>query len=164
MGLDQYLYGKKCLSVFEEKEIGQIKEINTILGYKTEITNEGTKDERVNYNSFYPQEIKFEVAYWRKSNQIHAWFVNNCQDGIDECQESYVQEGKLEELLAIIKQVLEDHSLAEKLLPNTQGFFFGGNEYDEWYFEDLKDTQKKLNAILTEDKYKGLEFYYQSSW
>lgn len=29
-----------------------------------------------------------EYKYWRKANHIHAWFVNNVQDGIDECQES----------------------------------------------------------------------------
>ena len=28
------------------------------------------------------------VAYWRKANAIHSWFVENCQDGVDECQYS----------------------------------------------------------------------------
>ena len=27
-----------------------------------------------------------EVAYWRKFNALHNWFVQNCQDGVDECQ------------------------------------------------------------------------------
>ena len=29
---------------------------------------------------------KEEIAYWRKANAIHGWFVRNCADGVDECQ------------------------------------------------------------------------------
>ena len=27
-----------------------------------------------------------EIAYWRKANAVHAWFVNTVQDGVDGCQ------------------------------------------------------------------------------
>ena len=27
--------------------------------------------------------VRTEAGYWRKANQIHGWFVNNCQDGIE---------------------------------------------------------------------------------
>ena len=26
-----------------------------------------------------------EIGYWRKSNQIHKWFVDNIQEGVDNC-------------------------------------------------------------------------------
>ena len=42
-----------------------------------------------------------EVAYWRKANAIHRWFVNNVQDGIDECQETIVTRNQLFTLLQI---------------------------------------------------------------
>lgn len=29
--------------------------------------------------------ILTEVASWRKANQIHHWFVENAQNGIDDC-------------------------------------------------------------------------------
>lgn len=29
-----------------------------------------------------------EFAYWRKFNALHAWFVKNCQNGVDQCQPS----------------------------------------------------------------------------
>lgn len=29
-------------------------------------------------------KIIYEVAYWRKANHIHNWFVQNIQDGIDD--------------------------------------------------------------------------------
>ena len=31
-----------------------------------------------------------EVAYWRKANAIHGWFVYNIQDGVDDQNEYYV--------------------------------------------------------------------------
>ena len=46
-----------------------------------------------------------QVAYWRKFNALHGWFVNECGDGKDECQEMYVSEDKLKEILNLLKQV-----------------------------------------------------------
>ena len=39
-----------------------------------------------------------KVAYWRKANAIHGWFVDNIQDGVDDQNEYYVSKEKLEEL------------------------------------------------------------------
>lgn len=51
-------------------------------------------------------EIVLCVAYWRKANAIHRWFVENVQGGSDECQESSVSREQLAELVALCKQVL----------------------------------------------------------
>jgi hypothetical protein len=44
------------------------------------------------------QTIETEVAYWRKANAIHQWFVDNVQDGRDECQESDIDIDTLKRL------------------------------------------------------------------
>ena len=36
-----------------------------------------------------------EVGYWRKANQIHKWFVDNVQDGVDDCGEYKVTKEQL---------------------------------------------------------------------
>jgi len=43
-------------------------------------------------------EVVEEVGYWRKFNALHNWFVNECGDGEDNCQEIYIGD-KLPELL-----------------------------------------------------------------
>ena len=48
----------------------------------------------------------------------------------------------VEELLEACKQVLADHSKAEELLPTCDGFFFGSTDYDEWYFDDVKEVKE----------------------
>ena len=85
-----------------------------------------------------PKKVKYiieEAGYWRKANQIHRWFVDNVQNGVDNCGDYYVGSEKLAELLELCKRVKADHSLAEELLPSASGFFFGGTEYDEWYYQ-----------------------------
>ena len=49
---------------------------------------------------------------------------------------------------------MADNSKAEELLPTCSGFFFGSTDYDEYYFEDLKDSigqMEKLKANYNED-------------
>jgi hypothetical protein len=108
------------------------------------------------------EEITEAVGYWRKANQIHQWFIENCQGGVDDCRDAYVSEEKLTALLGLVEDVLADHSKAAELLPTQSGFFFGSDEYDEGYFSDLTDSKKIIEAALAEGG-DGC-FYYQSSW
>jgi hypothetical protein len=96
-----------------------------------------------------------EVGYWRKANAIHNWFVQNCQKGIDECQEARVSVNKV---LAAAKN--GDFSLAEDMLPTQSGFFFGGTDYDEYYIQDLESTLEILDKAIAANK----PCIYQSSW
>lgn len=105
-----------------------------------------------------------EVGYWRKANQIHKWFVDNVQDGVDDCGTYKVTKAHLVELYNLCSQVLNDHSLAESLLPSQSGFFFGSTDYDEWYYNDLENTKRIIDNIL-EYKSDCLDnLYYSSSW
>ena len=115
--------------------------------------------------------VEVPVAYWRKANAIHKWFVDTRADGVDECQPIWVNYEHLEELLDLCNQVLADHSKAEELLPTEGGFFFGGTEYDEYYFQDLEYTQRRLGELIPLMKRKNDKGYgdhdsavYQASW
>ena len=54
------------------------------------------------------EQITYEVCYWRKANAIHKWFVDNVQEGEDDCGNYEVSKDQLKELLDIINQVLAD--------------------------------------------------------
>jgi hypothetical protein len=108
-----------------------------------------------------------EIGYWRKQNHIHKWFVDNCQGGIDECQETEVSKEKLEELLVTCLDIVknkDNKSLAENELPTQAGFFFGGTEYDEYYFDGIEDTIEILQKVLEETDFEESVITYQSSW
>ena len=104
------------------------------------------------------------AVYWRKVNAIHEWFVNQIQDGVDECQLSRPVHGEeLAELIDRCQQVIQTPLLAAKLLPTQSGFFFGSVDYDEYYIEDLKETVRRLMEVF-ETYPKPLVLRYQSSW
>lgn len=63
----------------------------------------------------YPHtRIMEQVGYWRKANHIHNWFVNNIQDGVDDCgYHREVTEEDLCELLDICQKVLGSCKMLE---------------------------------------------------
>ena len=103
-----------------------------------------------------------DAAYWRKANQIHAWFVKNVQDGADDCGSYEVSKAQLRSLLRDVNAVLRCKKKADMILPTTEGFFFGGGEYDSYYFDDLDYTKAQLTDELKLGE--AISYHYQSSW
>lgn len=110
----------------------------------------------------------YEIGYWRKVNSVHKWFVDNVQNGNDDCGEYVVSEEKLKELRSQVMSALAVPSAASATMPNQSGFFFGSTDYDEYYFDDLRDTIKILDKALKwcelNRKGKFVTIYYSSSW
>jgi hypothetical protein len=90
-----------------------------------------------------------EIMYWRKANQIRGWLADR---GIinddDNCVDRLVKLRDLKELVNDCKKILENHSLAESLMPCSSGFFYGGYDYDEYYYLQLQQTVDKLDPII----------------
>jgi len=151
MGLDMYLDVTKLISCFFWKEV-------KITVNNKELTSKGDYNEMGRI-----KEIKVNGIYWRKANAIHKWFVDNCQDGTDDCRASQVGREQLIELRDLCIQVKADHSKAHELLPFFEGFFFGTYGYDEWYFGAIEDTINEINILLKtfDDSW---DFEYRSSW
>ncbi len=63
--------------------------------------------------------------YWRKSNQIHQWFVENVQGGKDDCAEYSVSFDQLKLLSKTIEPALVSTAAASKYMPTTEGSFLG---------------------------------------
>lgn len=154
MGLDMYLEAKKYFSPADFRPEDDRKKFNAIVEVCE--VEEYLED-------FLPHlDVSVAVGYWRKSNHIHKWFVDNVQDGEDRCQESYVGREQLEELKEICRKVIDSPSSAEDILPTTEGFFFGGTEYDDYYYEALEETIKIIDKCLSMPA--GWDFFYRSSW
>ncbi len=159
MGLDMYLYRKTFLytgDYFNEDER------DSIVVTKGGHSHPSIKNDRVKY-------VVEEVGYWRKANQIHKWFVDNVQNGVDNCGEYSVKEDQLANLLETCKLILDKApGQASILLPVQEGFFFGGTDYDQEYFKDLENTVKIIESLFEPDldggSYLQGDIYYSSSW
>jgi hypothetical protein len=67
--------------------------------------------------------------------------------------------------LRVSGKVIEDATVANELLPTCKGFFFGSQEYDQSYLQDVEDTRQFAGRVLAEhqDGVPG-DIHYQSSW
>ena len=151
MGLDMYLIAKRYISPYDPAD-AELTELAKAINF-----GDGTMDVR---------EVTFEAMYWRKANAIHWWFVDNIQDGVDNCAEYYVDIKYLTELRDLCKKVLDDPENAMELLPPKSGFFFGSTDIDEFFIDDLTSTVERFDYLLElpEVKNHNISFYYHSSW
>jgi hypothetical protein len=144
MGLDMYLEARRFMWVFD--------------------AGSGEDAEAARKIRMKPNYATAEAAYWRKANAIHKWFVDNVQEGEDDCGHYHVDREQLAQLADLCDEVLKDPERASELLPTQSGFFFGGTEHDEWYLEGLRYTRDRIRDLLSRDELKGWEFHYHSSW
>lgn len=191
MGLDSSLYKEKSFYGWGEKYTVSVKgEIDKEYPPRDkDFVPTNWKQENLGYLT-----ITTEIAYWRKANQIHNWFVETLGGGEDNCQRIYCTVDNLKELLETCKKVkkasklvekgthkvysleeskqidkpykvIEDPTVAQQLLPTTEGFFFGSTEYDEYYLEDIDNTIEQLTKILKDlENESEVSVFYQASW
>jgi len=179
MGLDMYL--EKRIYIGANYEHRNIKGTIDIKQDKKKI--------KINFDKI--SEITEQAGYWRKANAIHNWFVQNVQEGNDNCADYYVSQKQLKELKDLCEKVIKslkksktktikvesgwangkktfinekvflDTTLADKLLPTQEGFFFGSTDCNKWYLEELENTVEILDEAIKDET---SSFYYSSSW
>lgn len=184
MGLDMYLHKKTYVERWDHHAPENKFEVTVTRGGKpfTPI-----KNERISY-------VIEKVAYWRKANHIHKWFVDNCQGGKDECQEQYVEASQLQALVDLCKKVMsvakvadgpvvvgqtltndgweDDHEPGQVItnpedvaaLLPTQKGFFFGVTDYDGYY--LDDVKYTIETLEAElaDEGNRGDYYYRSSW
>lgn len=158
MGLDMYLYASKF-----SPQVDYVKSSpgNVVLHPEFGSLMTLTKMENV-ASKMYGAYVEVVCAYWRKANSIHGWFVDNIQSGEDKCGRYFVQKSELETLRNLCQQTFDEKN-PQGLLPRS-GFYFGGDDVDQYYWGDIKNTIEQLNRILALPDIDDLSFYYQSSW
>jgi len=95
-----------------------------------------------------------ELAYWRKHPNLQGWM-----------EDLYHEKGGEEEFNCVdLELTLEDldaleESLDEEALPETAGFFFGGNA-DDHYAEADREFIREARAAIKQ----GYTVIYSSWW
>ena len=129
------------------------------------------------------------IAYWRKANAIHWWFVQNVQNGIDDCREYVVTKAQLKELYDICAKIqpfiiygetplvyneniysavglTEDGAaIAHEFLSAQGGCFLGGVGYGASYAADILTTMDQLVPIIASmEAEPNIVVKYLASW
>lgn len=129
MGLDMYL---------EKREHRYRKDDGT---YSTD-TSDYKSDK---YGIGNTEDITREVAYWRKANQIHRWFVVNVCGGEDRCEPHDVSLKQLTELRDLCMKVLESADGTTMTIPDKEL-----KEFAE-YVSKAKKNPENTNMVTTID-------------
>lgn len=165
MGLDMYLSARKHIAKTDWNKMDHDSDTKysdvTFPQWDNVIEAAGMND-LVDRESIHGLDVSVNVAYWRKANQIHNWFVTNVQRGKDDCGEYFVSREKLSQLLRDCTLAITNKD--PNILPPVDGFFFGGTDIDEWYWQDLMNTINQIQPLLDRKDTDSLSFYYQSSW
>lgn len=178
MGLDMYLKVSKKIQGWTEKDYSEVSDLvcgldiqkyqsdPTKVDIKKLCTKPGAENLQVYLNgeSVHWFDIMKKVGYWRKANHIHQWFVNNVQNGVDDCGYYFVSEQDLLNLDKTCEKVLENFLDSPKLLPRLEGFCFGGLDYNQYYLEDVKETRKIIDNIIESVDFENEVVMYHASW
>lgn len=139
MGLDQYAFARKG------------DRIETTEDYTYQDFEGNTHTEQRTSVSY---EEEHEVAYWRKHPNLQGWMEALWRSKGNEGEFNCVDV----ELTAQDLEDLED-DLRHNTLPDTQGFFFGGNS-DDYYKEADEEFIREARQYLSD----GYKVVYTSWW
>lgn len=176
MGLDMYFYARKKNQVVGW-EYGDDDQYKSFSSWRA--------DKNMQDETNYPEDLKelgdyiyktnfksslidngfnyYQIGYFRKFNALHNYLCD-LDGGRDECQEIELSKDDLTDLLGVLIAVDKDHDKAKDLLPTQSGFFFGGTEYDNWYFNDVKDAMEMCWLFLKHFDFDKYDLIYQASW
>lgn len=154
MGLDMYMVRKR------KQNRGKLK----IYEWETPMSRNFYKDGVIIHTAYWNDKEKafdlkkapkrkqydyyidnLETAYWRKANQIHKWFVDNVQQGKDDCGDYKVEYRHLSELLGIVTAILDKVKLVEGMVNN-------GYSYKKNIFGKLKKVYNKEKGLVIDNK------------
>ncbi|MHW63103.1 hypothetical protein D9G53_28530, partial [Escherichia coli] len=86
-----------------------------------------------------------EVGYFRKVNPLIAWFEKHCGP-LENAVERPVSRTELEALLSDLECLTPEN--CREFFPTTEGFFFGSQEYDQYYWKDVEDVKSWVRRTL----------------
>ena len=146
MGLDMYvnIRHKNTQSKLDAYEAWEQK-------YSYEEFERLTEEQKEEYRNSEPEydEDMYgkELMYWRKANQIHNWFVQNCQNGVDDCGRYVITVNDLMKLKELCEKILTMTEVKQELRPT----------YPNGWFSEPVHVMQDVRLLTLE----GVEFAFE---
>jgi len=166
MGLDMYL---RSLPRIEGMELDEILMANARMSQHEHENSEIYQKIKPHIKTFEEFDMSWrsmftDVAYWRKANWIHHWFVETIQGGEDDMSHYEVTSNQLFELHNKCLEVLARDNPPWDVLPARPGPFFGSTSYDSYYFYETDRTKTILADLLENFNFQTHYILYHANW
>lgn len=159
MGLDMYIFkvNKTAHSIKELGDLDRNPKPGDAAIAAFEPLNQPYADSAPDHYTIFQ-----EVAYWRKFNALHQWFVTNVQLGVDNCSLYELDQDVLRSCLDVLEETF--YKKNPVILPPTQGFFFGSSEVDDYYWNKVEESIQTISHLIDNTDWATERLFYQSSW
>lgn len=137
-------------------QVGYWRKANAIHDWFVRNVQDGEDD--CHYHNEVTKEILEELL------DICETVLASCELVDGKINNGYTYENGQKKAILDDGKYVKDPSVAMKLLPTTCGFFFGSEDYDEYYVEDIKDTIDIITRVLETTDFDVEMVYYVSSW
>lgn len=118
-----------------------------------------------------------QLARIVKANHIFNWFIQNVMNGVANKDYYEITKEQFENLLSVCNEVKDgfkyidnsyivDKDVAKKCLPlmDERGIFFGTNNYDNNYANQVIETINIVNKVLMETDFEKETIYFNATW
>lgn len=91
-----------------------------------------------------------EIITWRKENHIHAWFGQNVQNGVDECEDAVVSRERLAKFVEVCEEIVTRGELIPGQVYNGQSWTQATGWVTNWVDGEVlnEDSIKLAEALM----------------
>ena len=101
-----------------------------------------------------------DVFYWRKHNRLHGWMEILYRSEGGEKEFNCIPVRLYEKDIELLEMVINN-----KMLPETGGFFFGNDSYEDYEGKyGYKDDDVKFIKLAKLELEQGNKLFYNSWW
>ena len=189
MGIDEVeeLANKRAVNRFKrfaKKELDILRSARDAAEYEVEYNNLFKKEGKMSKLTRYPFKYDYMVESIKPLEEVKEFFKVFAKDYYKECdvnlhkanfvyryfedkleeERCFVSKTEVEDLVWRCEEVLKNPLSAPELLPTTSGFFFGGTDYDELYFDKVVRCKEQFTKVLKNFNENTDVFWMSFSW
>ncbi|HDW3968936.1 TPA: hypothetical protein RMT52_005127 [Escherichia coli] len=112
-------------------------------------------------NELNNESSRKQIGYFRKFNALVGWMERNVGE-VKNCELLELTMNDICFLKAHLMHINESN--CEEILPVTEGFFFGSQEYDEYYWLDVVELKELVDEIIENHDFHNNRLTFCAWW
>ena len=104
---------------------------------------------------------RWQVGYFRKFNALVSWVENNV-GMVENCELVELNREHLLKLKADLDCLNKEN--CSEIMPTMEGFFFGSQEYDDFYWRDVDELRELTEQLIENHDFDNNRLTFCAWW